>query len=87
VPFGTRSFAGYVALAGKVVIVEDMNLDERFDPCPSSHNASAIGAPIFGPVGLYGVLAAESSTPGRFDQTAHHFVQGMANIIATALLR
>lgn len=87
VPFGTRSFAGYVALAGKVVIVEDMNLDERFDPCPGSHKASAIGAPIFGPVGLYGVLAAESSTPGRFDQTAHHFVQGMANIIATALLR
>jgi hypothetical protein len=33
------------------------------------------------------VLAAEFSTPGRFDQTAHHFVQGMANIIATALLR
>ncbi|MEY2401796.1 MAG: hypothetical protein QOJ08_1907 [Ilumatobacteraceae bacterium] len=87
VPFGTRSFAGYVALAGKVVIVEDMNLEQRFDPFPDSHTASAIGAPIFGPGGVHGVLTAESSTRNRFDHTAHHFIQGMANVIGTALLR
>lgn len=87
VPFGSRSFAGYVALAGRVVVVEDMYLDQRFDPYPGSQTASAIGAPIFGPVGVYGVLTAESSTPNRFDHTAHHFIQGMANIIGTALPR
>jgi PAS domain S-box-containing protein len=87
VPFGSGSFAGYVALAGKVVIVEDMNLDQRFDPYPGRQTASAIGAPIFGPFGVYGVLTVESSTPNRFDHTAHHFIQGMTNIIGTSLLR
>ena len=86
-PFASRSFAGYVALAGKVVLVEDMNLDQRFDLSPASRTVSAIGAPIIGPAGVYGVLIAESSTPNRFDHTAHHFIQGMANVIGTALLR
>jgi PAS domain S-box-containing protein len=86
VPVGTRSFAGDVALAGKVV-VEDVSLEQRFDSLSDSHTVSAIGAPIFGPSGVRGVLTAESSTRNRFDHTAHHFIQGMANVIGTALLR
>jgi GAF domain-containing protein len=89
VPSGSRSFAGYTTLARKVVIVDNADQDGRFDarPTPSGRPAvSAIGAPIFGPHGIRGVLIAESSIPNRFDDLDGHFVQSMANIIGTALL-
>jgi PAS domain S-box-containing protein len=89
VPAGSRSFAGYVALARKAVVVDNTKHDRRFDPCKgpaSAPTASAIGAPIFGPTGILGVLTAESATPNRFDRDDGHFIQGMANIIGTALL-
>jgi GAF domain-containing protein len=88
-PSGSRSFAGYTALARKVVVVENTASDRRFDrgsTQTASPTASAIGAPIFGPNGVVGVLVAESSTPNRFDHGDAHFVQGMANIIGIALL-
>jgi PAS domain S-box-containing protein len=90
VPAGSRSFAGYTALARKVIMVDNAHDDRRFDPLPAQlggRTASAIGAPIFGPDGLLGVLVAESSTPNHFGQGDAHFVQGMANIIGTALLK
>ena len=40
----------------------------------------------FGPSELIGVVAVESSTANRFDHSAEHFVQGVANVIGTALL-
>jgi PAS domain S-box-containing protein len=89
VPAGSRSFAGYVTLARKVVVVDDTKHDRRFDPCATPAAApieSALAAPIFGPDGIVGVLTAESSTPNRFDHGDTHFIQGMANIIGTALL-
>jgi PAS domain S-box-containing protein len=88
-PSGSRSFAGYTALARRVVVVDDIDYDRRFDASPTQFDtptASAIGAPIFGPDGIGGVLIAESSTPNRFSLGDAHFVQGMANIIGTALL-
>ncbi|MEY2459141.1 MAG: hypothetical protein QOG30_971 [Acidimicrobiaceae bacterium] len=88
-PSGSRSFAGYVALARKVVVVDNTEYEGRFDFCatqPGTRTASAIGAPIFGPEGLSRVLIAESSEPHRFDDQDAHFVQGMANIIGTDLL-
>jgi GAF domain-containing protein len=88
-PAGSRSFAGYVALARKVVIVDNTEFDRRFEPRsahPGDPTASAIGAPLFGPDGIAGVLIAESSTPKRFDHGDAHFIQGMANNIGTALL-
>jgi GAF domain-containing protein len=48
--------------------------------------ASAIGAPIFGPAGLSGVLTGQSSTPRRFSSSDGHFLQGIANVVGTALL-
>jgi PAS domain S-box-containing protein len=89
VPSGSRSFPGYTVFARKVIVVDNRDLDRRFDPVPTQPGgptASAIGAPIFGPEGIRGVLIAESSTPELFDLSQAHFIQGMANIIGTALL-
>jgi PAS domain S-box-containing protein len=89
VPAGSRSFAGYTVLAGKVVVVEDAPNDGRFELDASSGGhamAAAIGAPVFGPAGIVGVLVAKSSMPRHFDNSDAHFLQGMANIIGTALL-
>ena len=86
---GSGSFAGYVALARKVVVVDDTRADARFEATPIWPGLpanSAIGAPIFGPAGIRAVLTAESSTYGRFERSADHFVQGIANIIGTVLL-
>jgi PAS domain S-box-containing protein len=88
VPAGSRSFAGYIALARKVVIVENTEYDRRFDASTPAvaPTASAIGAPIFGPGGIVGVLTAESSTPNGFHRVDAHFIQEMANIVGFALL-
>ncbi|MDQ1394902.1 MAG: hypothetical protein QOG64_161, partial [Acidimicrobiaceae bacterium] len=85
---GSRSFAGYIALARKVVVVANTEHDRRFDSGDTSGEptASAIGAPIFGPCGIVGVLTAASSTRHRYDQGDAHFIQAMANIIGIALL-
>ena len=87
-PSGSRSFAGYVALARKVVVVDDARHDRRFEITPTQagfQTASAIGAPIFGPGGMYGIITAESSTRNGFDHSAGHFVQGIANVIGVIL--
>jgi PAS domain S-box-containing protein len=86
---GSRSFAGFVALARRPVIVDDTAHDDRFEsdvpgePTPSS----AIGAPIFGCSGIVGVLTAEHATPSWFKPGDLHLIQGLANIIGTALTK
>jgi GAF domain-containing protein len=89
VPAGSRSFPGYVTLAGKVVIVDDITRDGRFDrnrdDLTWTPTVSAIGAPIFGAGQTLGVLIAESTRPDAYDERDAHFVQGMANVIGTAL--
>jgi len=89
VPSGSRSFAGYVVLARKVVVVDNTEHDRRFDSCAAPGEppaCSAIGAPIFGPDGISGVLLAESSKPDSFGHDDAHFIQAMANVIGAALL-
>jgi GAF domain-containing protein len=89
VPSGSRSFAGYVVLARKAVVMADAAQERRFDirasPAPEPLG-SAIGAPVFGPDGIVGVLTATHSAPHQFDHSDAQFLQGMANIIGTALL-
>jgi PAS domain S-box-containing protein len=89
VPGGSRSFAGYITLARKAIVVDDTRYDGRFEDCrmpDGTEAASAVGAPIFGVGGIVGVLAACSATTDKFDEEDTHFVQGMANIVGTALL-
>jgi len=87
-PSGSRSFAGYVVLARKVVVVDNAHHDRRFEITPTQadfQTASAIGAPIFGPGGIRGIITAESSTPKRFNHSGGHFVQGIANVVGVSL--
>jgi PAS domain S-box-containing protein len=84
-PAGSRSLAGYTALARTVVVVEDAGSERRFDlGSLGPDTRSAIGAPVFGPLGVRAVLTAESSTPEAFADTVH-FVQGIANVVGAAL--
>jgi PAS domain S-box-containing protein len=89
IPAGTRSFAGYTVLAGKVVSVEDASLDRRFEiatpPGLDFAIVSAIAAPVLGPSGVLGVLIASCTTPHAFGVSAAHFMQSMANVAGTAL--
>lgn len=88
-PGGSRSIAGYTALAGKVVVVEDAAHDRRFDlpPTPSWREpiVSAIGAPVMGPAGVDGVLLVGWMSRQRISASATHFVQSVANVIGVAL--
>jgi GAF domain-containing protein len=89
VPSGNRSFAGYTALTRKVVVVDNIEYDPRFDGSllqPDTPAQSAMGAPVFGPDGVRAVLIAESATPSSFHNSDAHFIQNVANIIGSVLL-
>jgi PAS domain S-box-containing protein len=89
VPAGSRSFAGYVALAGKVVIFDGLHPDHRFELSTVlglQPTSSGVGAPIYGDDGVVGVLTAVSTTPASFDHRDGDFVQAMANVAGSALL-
>jgi PAS domain S-box-containing protein len=88
IPVGSRSFAGYTALARKVVLVQDARRERRCDiePMPGQLGVlSAIAAPVFGPSGVSGVLTAGSTKTHKFDRSAVHFMQSIANVVGTAL--
>jgi PAS domain S-box-containing protein len=88
IPSGSRSFAGYACLARKVVRVEDARRDRRFDVEPMAGQpaiVSAIAAPVFGPSGVCAVLTADSTTPHKFNRSAAHFIQSIANVVGIAL--
>jgi PAS domain S-box-containing protein len=90
VPSGSRSFLGYTALAGKVVLVDSSKNDRRFDVSAFGATlgiTSAIAAPVFGPSGVSGVLVAANRTPEKFQISAAHFMQNIANVVGTALRR
>jgi PAS domain S-box-containing protein len=88
IPSGSRSLAGYTALACKVVIVEDAGRDRRCDieRIPGQPGVvSAIAAPVFGPSGVCGVLSAARTTPHKFNRSAADFVQSLANVVGISL--
>jgi PAS domain S-box-containing protein len=88
VPSGSRSMAGYTALVRKVVVAHNARHDPRFESrgvLPDSLPGSFVGAPIFGPHGVRGVLTAESSIRDKFDGTEGQFLQAMASVVAMTL--
>jgi PAS domain S-box-containing protein len=85
IPGGSRSLAGYTALARTVIVVDDAEHERRFELSPlCPDTVSAIGAPVFGPRGVRAVLTAAASTTHAFDNAAH-FTQAIANVVGAAL--
>ncbi|MCU1449869.1 MAG: hypothetical protein JWP02_2039 [Acidimicrobiales bacterium] len=85
IPGGSRSLAGYTALARTVIVVTDAETERRFELSPlCAGTRSAIGAPVFGPSGVRAVLTAAHSTTHAFDD-AVHFAQAIANVVGAAL--
>jgi GAF domain-containing protein len=86
VPSGSRSLAGYTMLARSVVVVDDVAGERRFDTSSlAAETRSAIAAPVFGPGGSRGALAAECSQVRSFDSSERDFMQSIANVVAAAL--
>ena len=88
IPGGSRSLAGYAALARRVVRVEDAERDRRFDVKWMQERlgiVSAIAAPVFGSSGVCAVLLAGSTVPYKFNRSAVNFMQSMANVVGAAL--
>jgi PAS domain S-box-containing protein len=89
IPAGSRSLAGYTALAGTVITVEDAAADRRFDVAsPDGVDitiASAIAAPIATAHGISGVLIASRADQHQFDASAAQFIRNLAHIAAFAL--
>jgi PAS domain S-box-containing protein len=88
-PGGSRSIAGYTAMAGKVVVVEDTSRDRRFDlPPPPEWRGpivSAVGAPVMATTGVCGVVLVGWMTRQCISASVPHFVESIANVIGVAL--
>jgi PAS domain S-box-containing protein len=82
--------AGRVVRDQAPVLIEDLRTDPRFDG-PSAareHGAvSSLTVPLYGQARPLGVLGAHSARPRPFPAADVHFVQAVANVVATAIER
>ncbi|MFE1747354.1 EAL domain-containing protein [Coleofasciculus sp. H7-2] len=82
-----RSQAGYTLLTGQPVIVEDLRIETRFSGTPLLHNHRAIAGMsviIHSQGNPFGVLSVHTPTQRRFTEDEVHFLQAVANVLATA---
>ena len=87
---GRGSHAGYTLSSDQPVIVHDFAVEARFTPEPGlAERGVRAGAAttIRGRTGQYGVLAAHCLRPRGFSASDVHFLQGVANVLATAIER
>jgi PAS domain S-box-containing protein len=84
------SQAGYTLFSSEVVIVEDLRTETRFkgDPLLLDHGlVSGLSVIIHGQEQPFGVLGAYTNQRRTFSQDDVHFLQAVANVLATALER
>jgi PAS domain S-box-containing protein len=90
-PPGTRSLAGYALLTKSHVVSENLAQETRFSVSPMAreHGALSGASAIIGdPDRPFGVLVAYTSRrPRRFSEDDVQFLQSVANVLATAILR
>jgi len=87
---GTDSQAGYTLLSDGPVIVEDLRTEIRFSgpPLLREHGViSGMSVIIASKERPFGVLGAHTTRRRTFTEDDIHFVQGIANILATAVER
>lgn len=82
--------AGRVAHDQAPVLIEDLRTDERFTApsAPREHGAvSSLTVPLYGQGRPLGVLGVHAARPRPFPEADVHFVQAVANVVATAMER
>ena len=85
-----HSQVGYTLLTREPVIVEDFRIETRFSGPPLLHNhscVSGISVIIPGQEQPFGVLGAYATTQRTFTQEDIHFLEAVANVLATAIER
>lgn len=92
VPTGTRSQAGYTLANHQPVVVEDLEQEARFGKTSllSDHGVVSGLSVIIGGSGQalpFGVLAAHTVNRRAFAESDLHFLQAVANVLATAIER
>jgi PAS domain S-box-containing protein len=82
--------AGQVVLDQTPVLIEDLRSDDRY-PAPSvarEHGVvSSLTVPLYGQARPLGALGVHAARPRRFPAGDVHFVQAVANVVATAMER
>ena len=81
---------GFVLATGGTLIVDDYRLELRFDVPPEYRVAgliSELSVPLIDRGRIVGVLTARARVPRRFGVEEGRFIQSMASLLATSLLR
>ncbi len=90
ISMGTDSLAGYTLLANRPIIVEDWPQERGFKKALTGYSdsiTSSISVIIRGQSQPFGVLVAHSVARRIFSQDDIHFLQAVANVLATAIER
>ena len=87
---GTGSQAGYTLLSDEPVVLEDAAAEDRF-AMPALHHehhiTSGVSVIISGREHSFGILGVYTSSQRSFSEDDIHFLQSLANVLATAIER
>ncbi len=89
-PSDGDTYGGYVLKSTTPVVVEDLPVDRRFGSAPllATHGVmSGLSVVVQGKERPYGILGAHDRTAREFTVHDAHFVQAVANVLATAIDR
>jgi PAS domain S-box-containing protein len=90
VPAGVESQAGYTLRESGPVVVDDLRAETRFDGSALLHEhdvVSGMSVVIAGGERPFGVLGAHTRERRAFSAEDAHFLQAVANVLATAIQR
>ncbi len=82
--------AGRVVLDQAPVLIEDLRADPRFTAPSAAREhgvVSSLTVPLYGQARPLGALGVHSARPRPFTEADVHFVQAVANVVATAMER
>ena len=89
-PAGAGSQAGYALAAGEPVSFDDVATETRFEPMSMlrAHGvASGVSVAVEGADAPFGLLGAYAAAPRAFAESEAHFLQTVANVLASAVER
>src|SRR5438445_463719 len=89
-PTDADSHAGFVLRSTGPVVVEDLATDTRFGSAPllsAQGVVSSLSVLVHGKARPYGILGVHTAEPREFTIHDTHFLQAVANVLATAIDR